>query len=107
MEIDNKNNANRSEYAAISYRTAVIPLVVYVGAAIKNSGTILAELAPWAYLGISVALLAVAQAMQRRKHRAWPWSVALTVGFCIAVIAILGSMAIATVLSPSELKPPN
>lgn len=99
------DDAIRSKSAAISYRTAVIPFAVYVGAAIKNSATILTELAPWGYLGISVALVAVSQAMQRRKGVAWPWSVSLTVGFCIAAIAMLGSMAIASIVSQSQVTP--
>ena len=105
VDMENTTDTKESEYAAISYRTAVVPLIVYVGAAIKNSGTILTDLAPWIYLGITVALLACAQTFQRRKRRAWPWSIALTVGFCIAAIAILASMGISAIFAPSELTP--
>lgn len=95
----------REEHAAISYRTAVIPLAVYVGAAIRNSGTILIEFAPWFYLGFVVILQAVVQQMQRKQHKAWPWSLSLIVGFGIAAIAILGSVTIVYFIAPLELKP--
>jgi uncharacterized membrane protein YfcA len=105
VDMENTTDTKESEYAAIGYRTAVVPLIVYVGAAIRNSGTILTDLAPWIYLGITVALLALAQSFQRRKRKAWPWGISLTIGFCIAAIAILASMGISAIFVPSESPP--
>ncbi|MFN7732130.1 MAG: hypothetical protein ACK5OB_09510 [Pirellula sp.] len=102
VDMENTPDTKESEYAAIGYRTAVVPLIVYVGAAIRNSGNILTDLAPWIYLGITVVLLALAQSFQRRKQKAWPWGISLTVGSCIAAIAILASMGISAFLVPSE-----
>jgi len=95
-QADPQSNS-RADAAAMGYRPAVVPIAVYFGAALKNAGTVLTELAPWAYLGIAVLLLFAAQAMQRRQGRAWPWAVALTAGFGIALIAWLGSMAVVNI----------
>lgn len=104
-QVTNSGNDKEGTTAVMGYRPAVVPMLVYIGAALKNAGTILTEIAPWAYLGFVVLLIGMAQAIQRRQRKAWPWSIALTVGFVIALIAWLGSMAIVNVFAPSEARP--
>jgi hypothetical protein len=87
---------------AMGYRVAVVPLAVYVGAALKNSATVLTELAPWVYLGLTVVFLGVAQWVQRRQQKAWSWTIALPVGFAIALTAWLLSMGVVNLFAPWE-----
>ncbi len=105
VAMENASETKESENAAINYRTAVVPLIVYIGAAIKNSATILTDLAPWIYVGIAVALLACAQSFQRRKRKVWSWGMSLTIGFGIAAIAILASIGISAIFATPGSSP--
>lgn len=96
---------SQPEVIAMGYRPAVIPVAIFFGAALKNAGNVLTELAPWAYLGFTALLVGAAQLIQRRQHKSWPWGKALPVGFLIALMAWLGSMAIVFIFAPSEVKP--
>lgn len=96
-------SASSPDAKAMAYRPAVIPIATYLGAAIKNAGAILTDLAPWVFLALAMVLLGIAQVVQRRQQKAWPWSIALLVGCAIAVLAWLGALGAAQVFSPSEI----
>jgi hypothetical protein len=86
-------------------RPTVVPIAVYLGAAVNNANTILTTLAPWIYLGTAVIFLGIAQVVQRRKGKAWGWPVAIAVGFAIALIAWLVSIGVTNIVAPSEVEP--
>ena len=86
-------------------RPAIVPVVVYMGAAINNADTIVTTLAPWVYLGSVVILLGISQIAQRRKGKAWSWPFAVVVGFGIAMIAWLVAIGLVNVFAPNQVVP--
>ena len=86
-------------------RPTIVPVAVYLGAAINNADTIVTTLAPWAYLGTVVVLLGISQIVQRRKGKAWSWPFAVVVGFGIAMTAWLVAIGLVNVLVPSQVVP--
>ncbi|HMO16103.1 MAG TPA: hypothetical protein PKD64_16800 [Pirellulaceae bacterium] len=86
-------------------RPAIVPVAVYMGAAINNADTIVTTLAPWVYLGTVVILLGVSRIVQMRNGKAWGWPFAVVVGFGIAMIAWFVAIGLVNVLAPNQVVP--
>jgi hypothetical protein len=75
--------------AAMVYRPAALPGLVFLGAMLKDFPSALTEIASYGYLGGIVFLLAMTFIIQKKKAIAWTWGFAIAVGFAIALVALL------------------
>jgi hypothetical protein len=86
------------------YRPALVPVAVFLLAALKNLTSAATDWTAWAYLTLLIILITAAFLVQRRRCQAWSWWTAIAAGFAIALAAWLGAAAVNSFVSSGRVQ---
>ena len=99
-----ESNCKTNDLSMMFYRPAIFPLWMFLIGASKNIGEF-AEFLPWFCLASILFLLVVSVIVQRRRGAAWSWWIAVPVGACIGIVALLVAGFATWIIAPDQMHP--